>query len=51
MQYPLPAMNKDESSINGTIDVLETIDKNLGMKPGKKKKHGLCIAHGDLLSM
>jgi len=32
-QYPLPGMNHDESSIDGTIKVLETIKKKTRMGP------------------
>jgi hypothetical protein len=49
-QYPLPGMNLDESSIDGTIEVLEMIKKKTRMQPGDIEKHGLMFADGDLLS-
>jgi hypothetical protein len=48
-QYPLPGMNHDESSIDETIKVLETIKKKTRMGPSNIEKHGLMFADGDIL--
>lgn len=51
-QYPLPAMHIDESSIEGTLKVLETIIAQvLGMSDNEIKKHGLILCAGDLLTL
>ncbi|KAL1750636.1 hypothetical protein FB107DRAFT_294459 [Schizophyllum commune] len=50
-QYPLPAMQIDESSIDGTMKVMLTIFENLGMTNADWVKHGLLFVDGDLLTM
>ncbi|KZT27989.1 hypothetical protein NEOLEDRAFT_1154640 [Neolentinus lepideus HHB14362 ss-1] len=51
-QYPLPAMHIDESSLDGTIDVLETImGKTLKMSTDDIKRHGIVICAGDQLTV
>lgn len=49
-QYPLSALKIDESSIDGTIEVLVAILKNLGVDAGFMSKHGLLFVDGDLLT-
>ncbi|TDL13616.1 hypothetical protein BD410DRAFT_735116, partial [Rickenella mellea] len=50
--YPLPAMFIDESSINGTINVFETIfGKSLGLTDNEIKDHGVFLCAGDQLSV
>ncbi|THU79910.1 hypothetical protein K435DRAFT_696822 [Dendrothele bispora CBS 962.96] len=49
-QYPLPAMHEDESSIDGTINVYDTIMRNLKLTNDDMKKHGLMFTDGDLLT-
>ncbi|KII91476.1 hypothetical protein PLICRDRAFT_156573 [Plicaturopsis crispa FD-325 SS-3] len=49
-QYPLPAMNEDESSIEGTIRVYIRILRNVGFTDDDLKAHGLLFSDGDLLS-
>lgn len=49
-QYPLPAMNLDESSIDGTIRVYTTILSNLDIWDGELHRHGLMFTDGDLLT-
>ncbi len=49
-QYSLPAMHKDESSIDGTIDVHDTLYDHLEMTDKALEKHGLMPDHGDLLT-
>lgn len=49
-QYPLPAMHEDESSIDGTIRVYETILKNVGLTDETLTAHGLLFNDGDLLT-
>ena len=51
-QYPLPAMHIDESSLDGTIDVMDTIfRKTLNLSDEDIRKHGLFICAGDQLSI
>ncbi|KAI1783591.1 hypothetical protein LXA43DRAFT_320644 [Ganoderma leucocontextum] len=51
-QYPLPAMHIDESSLAGTIDVMDTIiRKTLKLSEAEVRKHGLFICAGDQLSV
>ncbi|KAF8579999.1 hypothetical protein K439DRAFT_1620110 [Ramaria rubella] len=51
-QYPLPAMKIDESSIEGTIEVLNTIlTKVLKMSVDDLREHGLLFVDGDLLTI
>lgn len=49
-QYALPAMHKDESSIDGTIDVHDTLYDHLELTDEALEKHGLMPDHGDLLT-
>ncbi|KAJ7688874.1 hypothetical protein B0H17DRAFT_1202734 [Mycena rosella] len=49
-QYPLPAMHKDESSIDGTIRVYVRILRNLGITNTDLRAHGLMFDDGDLLT-
>ncbi|PPQ97245.1 hypothetical protein CVT26_000771 [Gymnopilus dilepis] len=50
-QYPLPAMHIDESSLEGTLSVLDSILRGtLGLGEEDVKKHGLIICAGDQLS-
>lgn len=51
-QYPLPAMHIDESSLEGTLQVLETIfSKTLQMSADDLQNHGLVLCAGDQLSI
>ena len=51
-QYPLPAMHIDESSLEGTLNVLSTIFRtSLNLTEEDVKNHGLIICAGDLLSL
>lgn len=51
-QYPLPAMHIDESSLDGTLEVIETIiSKHLGMSNEDLVKHGIVFGHGDNLTI
>ncbi|KAF4590201.1 hypothetical protein EYR40_009400 [Pleurotus pulmonarius] len=51
-QYPLPTMHIDESSLDGTLEVLETIiTRTLEMDADAIKKHGVFICAGDQLSI
>ena len=51
-QHPMPAMDIDESSIEGTICVVETIMGNiLKLSSEDIKKHGLFFIDGDLLTL
>lgn len=50
-QFPLPAMHIDESSLDGTLEVLEHIlRKTLNLTEDEIKKHGIIICAGDQLS-
>ncbi|KAJ7448400.1 hypothetical protein FB451DRAFT_1053929 [Mycena latifolia] len=49
-QYPAPAMNKDESTLEGTLDVRETIYGHMGLDDEGVKAHGLVFEDGDLLT-
>ncbi|KAF7289742.1 hypothetical protein MIND_01347800 [Mycena indigotica] len=49
-QYPLPAMKLDESSLDGTIEVYETILRNIGVNDEALRKHGIMFDDGDLLT-
>ncbi|KAK7462875.1 hypothetical protein VKT23_007454 [Stygiomarasmius scandens] len=49
-QYPLPAMHEDESSIDGTINVYDSIMRNLDLSNEDMHKHGLMFTDGDLLT-
>nr|GAT50185.1 predicted protein [Mycena chlorophos] len=51
-QFPLPAMHIDESTIDGTMQVLDQILKTLGLDTAEAlKKHGIILGAGDLLSL
>lgn len=51
-QYPLPAMHIDESSLNGTLSVLDTIICcSLKLMEDDIKWHGIFICAGDQLSI
>lgn len=51
-QYPLPAMKIDESTLEGTIEVVDTIIRqSLKLTPDDIKKHGLIICAGDQLTL
>jgi len=51
-QYPLPAMHIDESSLEGTLGVLENIiTKTLKLSGEDLKKHGIILCAGDQLTM
>lgn len=49
-QFPLPAMKIDESSLDGTFDVLAAIKNHLKIPKGFMEKHGLLFTDGDLLT-
>ncbi|KAJ3816871.1 hypothetical protein F5880DRAFT_1634205 [Lentinula raphanica] len=49
-QYPAPAMHEDESSLDGTIKVYQTILRNLGVSDEDIEKIGLFFTDGDLLT-
>jgi len=50
-QYPLPAMHIDESSLDGTLEVLDTIITcHLKFTVANLQKHGILICAGDQLS-
>ncbi|KAJ7061082.1 hypothetical protein C8F01DRAFT_1288251 [Mycena amicta] len=51
-QFPLPAMEIDESTIDGTIQVIETILRTLKLDtPEALERHGVVFSAGDLLSL
>ena len=51
-QWPLPAMHIDESSLEGTLKVLEAIRiKTLKMSADLLEKHGIILCAGDQLTM
>lgn len=50
-QYPLPAMPVDEGSIDGTIEVLDTlIQKVLKLTEADVRRHGVIMCAGDQLT-
>ncbi|KAK7030657.1 hypothetical protein R3P38DRAFT_3266396 [Favolaschia claudopus] len=49
-QYPLPAMHIDESTLEGTQEVYETILRQLGLDDDALEAHGLLFDDGDLLT-
>ncbi|KAJ7117026.1 hypothetical protein C8R44DRAFT_627043 [Mycena epipterygia] len=52
VQLPTPAMKIDESSLDGTIDVLDTmITRTLQLTAAGMRAHGVMFAGGDLLSL
>ncbi|KAJ7064171.1 hypothetical protein C8F01DRAFT_984216 [Mycena amicta] len=51
-QFPLPAMEIDESTIDGTIQVIDTILRTLKLDtPEALERHGVVFGAGDLLSL
>lgn len=51
-QYPIPAMHIDESSLDGTIDIVGTIlGRALHMSSEDIERHGVIIFAGDQLSI
>jgi hypothetical protein len=51
-QYPLPAMHIDESSLEGTLGVMDAIFRStLELTEDDVKTHGLVICAGDQLSL
>ncbi|KAJ7760051.1 hypothetical protein DFH07DRAFT_771940, partial [Mycena maculata] len=51
-QFPAPAMKIDESSLDGTIEVLDTIlTRTLQLTEAGMRSHGVMFAGGDLLSL
>ncbi|TFK51493.1 hypothetical protein OE88DRAFT_1712644 [Heliocybe sulcata] len=50
-QHPLPAMHIDESSLDGTMEVLDTIVNTLSLDSDSLKNHGVVICAGDQLSV
>ena len=51
-QYPLPAMHIDESSLEGTLGVMDTIFRStLELTEDDLKTHGLVFCAGDQLSL
>ncbi|KAK6992307.1 hypothetical protein R3P38DRAFT_3435555 [Favolaschia claudopus] len=49
-QYPLPAMHIDESTLEGTQEVYETVLRQLGLDDDALEAHGLLFDDGDLLT-
>ncbi|KAK7035526.1 hypothetical protein VNI00_011819 [Paramarasmius palmivorus] len=49
-QYPLPAMHTDESTLDGTIKIYESLLHALGMTKQDLEHHGILFADGDLLT-
>ncbi|KAJ6554727.1 hypothetical protein B0H19DRAFT_1263033 [Mycena capillaripes] len=49
-QYPLPAMNLDESSLEGTLEVYFAILRHLGLDDAALEAHGLMFDDSDLLT-
>ncbi|GBE83146.1 hypothetical protein SCP_0501930 [Sparassis crispa] len=51
-QFPLLAMHIDESSLDGTVEVLDTIvHKTLKMTEDDVKRHGIILCAGDQLTI
>jgi hypothetical protein len=51
-QFPLPAMHTDESSLEGTLQVLsDIITKTLKLSGDSLEKHGIILCAGDQLTM
>lgn len=50
-QYPQPARRINESSIDGTIDILITALRHVDFDKTFLRKHGLVFGDGDLLSV
>ncbi|KAF8145481.1 hypothetical protein K438DRAFT_2097724 [Mycena galopus ATCC 62051] len=49
-QFPLPAMHEDESTLEGTITVINKIFAQLGTSSTDLENHGIVFANGDLLT-
>ncbi|KAL0569038.1 hypothetical protein V5O48_012934 [Marasmius crinis-equi] len=49
-QYPLPAMHLDESTIDGTMQVYDTVLEHMNMSSSDLEQHGLLFVDGDLLT-
>ncbi|KAJ7806710.1 hypothetical protein B0H14DRAFT_2381776 [Mycena olivaceomarginata] len=50
--FPMPAMKIDESSLDGTIDVIDTVvTRTLQLNAAGMRAHGVMFAGGDLLSL
>ncbi|KAJ7235273.1 hypothetical protein B0H12DRAFT_1027471 [Mycena haematopus] len=49
-QYPLPAMNDDESTLDGTFTVYTKNLHNMGMGDEELEAHGIMFDDGDLLT-
>ncbi|KAJ7438253.1 hypothetical protein FB451DRAFT_1344411 [Mycena latifolia] len=49
-QYPVPAMNKDEATLEGTLDVRETMYRHMGLDDDGLEAHGLVFEDSDLLT-
>ncbi|KAJ7829531.1 hypothetical protein B0H13DRAFT_1916484 [Mycena leptocephala] len=51
-QLPVPAMKIDESSLDGTIDVIDTVvTRTLQLNAAGMRVHSVMFAGGDLLSL
>ncbi|KAJ7607150.1 hypothetical protein FB45DRAFT_993941 [Roridomyces roridus] len=50
-QFPFAAMHLDESSLEGTIKVIQAILKQLEVTAEELKAHGLIFMNGDLLTV
>ncbi|KAF6745813.1 hypothetical protein DFP72DRAFT_992947 [Ephemerocybe angulata] len=51
-QYPLPAALIDESTIDGTLEVIDHIFfKTLGLNEDEIRQHGIFFTHGDQLTV
>ncbi|KAF9546818.1 hypothetical protein CPC08DRAFT_738526 [Agrocybe pediades] len=51
-QYPLPAMEEDESTLHGTLQVLKlTIQKSLKLTEEDIRRHSIILCAGDQLSL
>ncbi|KAL0058483.1 hypothetical protein AAF712_014833 [Marasmius tenuissimus] len=49
-QYPLPAMHIDESTIDGTFQVYNTLTRHLGLTNEALANHSILFVDGDLLT-
>ncbi|KAF8133121.1 hypothetical protein K438DRAFT_1998277 [Mycena galopus ATCC 62051] len=49
-QFPPPAMHEDESTLEGTITVINKIFTQLGTSSMDLENHGIVFANGDLLT-
>jgi hypothetical protein len=50
LQYPLPALKEDESTLEGTFAVYTNNLQETGMGDKELESHGLMFDHGDLLT-